>query len=291
MNAMFCSHIPNEDEHTEWIARRGLMTKNFAHDDATTAKKFLDELTIFSVSEPESREVSKPCATTVRQEESASSSVSSSSVEEEEVLWKTAVDPHSGRTYYYHSITRQTTWIKPDEIRAMEKRLKEEERRMDKIFFKEMELNIYKSLERGEYIPGVKQESKHMMIPSTPAEETPSIEGTKQRVRTISGMDESLLAQLKIGTVPLAVSTTYTAPKKTSTAPSDIRGRPPLPRRVSRGRSSDSMSLSPEEDSAMFPDVSSRDSELVEKSCWMHPLMKMSNSRRPWEFLLKIRIM
>lgn len=262
MGTMFCSHIPDEEEDKEWIAHRGLVTKNA---NAATAKKFLDELVIFSVSEPdESRESTEHSSTTIRQESSLSET--SSTKKEEEVLWKETVDSDSGRKYYYHSVTRQTQWCKPDEIRAMEKRLKQEKRRQDKIFFKEMELNIYKSLEKKERIPGV-SDSKEIEIPSTPADETPSIEGTKQRVRTISGMDESLLAQLKIGPKPATPTTTVatTVSKKVSststTAPADVRGRPPLPRRTASTSRSDSMSLSPEERDANFLELARQDSD------------------------------
>jgi len=260
MSTMFCSHIPNEKEDQEWIGRRGLITKN---GNTATAEKFLAELSIFAVSEPESRE--SPNDSSVKRLESTTpEDAPSVKKEEEEVLWKAAVDPHSGRTYYYHSVTRQTQWHKPDEIRAMEKRLKLEKKRQDKLFFKEMERNIYKSLEKKERIPGV-TESKHMVIPSTPAEETPSIEGTKQRVRTISGMDECMLAQL-YGVKPVlstaTVATVSMVPKKTVTTTTvsfDIVGRPPLPPRVpSRA---DSMSLSPEERDPKFTDLNHRDSD------------------------------
>mmetsp|Transcript_7616 Transcript_7616/g.18661 ORF Transcript_7616/g.18661 Transcript_7616/m.18661 type:complete len:260 (-) Transcript_7616:392-1171(-) len=35
-------------------------------------------------------------------------------------IWKTAIDPKSGRTYYYHTATRETTWNKPSARRLYE---------------------------------------------------------------------------------------------------------------------------------------------------------------------------
>lgn len=253
MGIMFCSHIPNEEEDTQWIARRGMVSKN---GNTATAQRFLDELSIFAVSAPtadESRE-STEFTTLTRQESSVSEASSVKKKKDpEECLWKPAVDPHSGRTYYYHSETRKTTWQKPKEILVMEKRAKEEKKRQDELFFKEMERNIYTSLKKKESIPGV---TESIVIPSTPAEETPSIEGTKQRVRTISNMDESLLAQLFIGpkaAVPTAAAIVAVPKKQTTTTPSttappvDVRGRPPLPRRQPSANRADSMSLSPDD--------------------------------------------
>jgi hypothetical protein len=89
---MFCSHTSDEEDQ-EWINRRGMVSsKNAQHDKA---KRFLDELTIFSVSPVESKV-------------NSSASLAPAVVPE----WKTAVDPHSGRTYYYDSITRKTQWEK-----------------------------------------------------------------------------------------------------------------------------------------------------------------------------------
>lgn len=265
----FCSHIPNEQEDNEWIARRGLIassSKNVNNANAT-AMKFLNELDVFSVREPESRESTED---SLKRQETSIISESSSTTNEnndEEILWKEAVDPRSGKAYFYHTVTRKTQWHKPDEIRAMEKRLKEEKRRQDKLFFAEMERNIIKSLEKKECIPGLEQTSEVLKIPSTPADETPSIEGTKQRVRTISCMDESLLAQLNTGP-KRAVPTAAVVPKKptsTTAPPVDIRGRPPLPRRPSsRDIAPDSMTLSPDDCDAKYPDLTRRDSEGAE---------------------------
>ena len=36
------------------------------------------------------------------------------------LIWKSVVDPNSGRTYYYHRKTRETTWIKPEAMKQYE---------------------------------------------------------------------------------------------------------------------------------------------------------------------------
>mmetsp|Transcript_26456 Transcript_26456/g.62156 ORF Transcript_26456/g.62156 Transcript_26456/m.62156 type:complete len:1047 (-) Transcript_26456:1307-4447(-) len=36
------------------------------------------------------------------------------------LIWKSVVDPNSGRTYYYHRKTRETTWIEPEAIKQYE---------------------------------------------------------------------------------------------------------------------------------------------------------------------------
>mmetsp|Transcript_2242 Transcript_2242/g.3145 ORF Transcript_2242/g.3145 Transcript_2242/m.3145 type:complete len:787 (+) Transcript_2242:88-2448(+) len=152
--------------------------------------------------------------------------------------WKTAIDPASGRTYYYDSVSRRTQWEKPPEIRAMERAKRKEKRRLDKLFFAEMEQNIYDSLARGECIPSSSSSSSsgsnHATSTSTTSNsdtksgneknqnqhepqsnhpytkqqqsyprmiaspKTNSQRITEQRVRTISGMDEMLLNELSV---------------------------------------------------------------------------------------------
>lgn len=41
-------------------------------------------------------------------------------------LWKAVVDKNSGRTYYYHRKTRETTWHMPEELKRLEEETKEE---------------------------------------------------------------------------------------------------------------------------------------------------------------------
>jgi hypothetical protein len=72
----------------------------------------------------------------------------------------------------------------------MEKKMKQERRKRDRKFFEEMEKNIMKSLQRGEVIPGIPyKETKKEGPPKEPLPKT--------RVRTISGMDDFLLAELR----------------------------------------------------------------------------------------------
>jgi hypothetical protein len=124
-----------------------------------------------------------------------------------------------------------------------------EKKRQLRAFFNEMEDNIYKSLERGEYITGAKKLTIEAPAhePMVPVVTMVTAMDEKSRIRTISGMDESLLVELKLGTKP-AVATVPVAPKTHSTAP--IRGRPPLPTGQRSNReldTIDSFSLSPEE--------------------------------------------
>ncbi|KAF4034545.1 Cyclin [Phytophthora infestans] len=62
----------------------------------------------------------------------------------EPVAWRVAVDPKSKKPYYYHPITRETTWKKPEELVAAETREKRQ-------FFSVMENNIRLKLRDGYY--------------------------------------------------------------------------------------------------------------------------------------------
>lgn len=60
------------------------------------------------------------------------------------VEWRVAIDPKTKRPYYYHPITRQTTWKKPQELVDKEKRERAN-------FFASMENNIRTKLREGNW--------------------------------------------------------------------------------------------------------------------------------------------
>ena len=69
-------------------------------------------------------------------------------------VWRSAVDPKTGRTYYYDVVTKQTQWRKPLELATDEERKAiEEKERKQKEFFAAMESNILKSLAGGSLVP------------------------------------------------------------------------------------------------------------------------------------------
>lgn len=128
-------------------------------------------------------------------------------------VWKSAVDPKSGRTYYYDAITRETQWRKPLELASPSERaamaLKEKKQ---KDFFAAMEANILNSMAAG-VMPGTPrvgmgeaEEVAPLMRVSTKG--VPKPVGL---VRTISSMDDALLAEL--------TKTNLLDPSPTSTIP------------------------------------------------------------------------
>lgn len=84
-----------------------------------------------------------PVAAQQQQQPTAAASSNASS----RVEWRVAVDPKSKRPYYYHPLTRETTWKKPQA-------LVEKETREKKQFFLSMENNIRTKLRTGTWLQG-----------------------------------------------------------------------------------------------------------------------------------------
>ncbi len=129
--------------------------------------------------------------------------------------WKSAVDPRSGQTYYFHEITRETQWRKPMELASdEEKSAMEEKEQKEKDFFAAMEANILNSLSRG-VIPGTPAQDRSSAATKEEESGAPDDErnasriesrhslrrvrsraGRPEFVRTISTMDESVLTDV-----------------------------------------------------------------------------------------------
>ena len=211
-------------------------------------------------------------------------------------FWKTAVDPATGNRYYYDSVTRVTQWEKPAELRALERQQKEERRKSDELFFREMEKNVQKSLEKGELIPGIlsaNQDSTtknslqsflHVGPPREPMSPPQNVSSDNlgsspgSRIRTISAMDEVLLAELLQrdtgNTVPIEVRNRDDLPQRypsmehTSLPKS---GRPPLPTCSSQSRRNIA-----DEDEDQCPMELSPDTVPIDKKS--HPFLRDSSS-------------
>lgn len=115
--------------------------------------------------------------------------------------WKSAIDPKSGRRYYYDVHTRETQWHKPIELATKaERRAIEEKERKQKDFFKAMEKNILKSMQVGQ-VPGSQSFEQEDTVESLPTSSKPKVLSKRHRpkpqlLRTISSMDNELLQEL-----------------------------------------------------------------------------------------------
>jgi len=107
--------------------------------------------------------------------------------------WKSAVDPKTGRTYYYNVKTRETQWRKPMALASSaEKAEMEAKERKQKEFFASMEQNILNSMATGS-VPPVKQ------MTARQREASLRLSGNSARpglIRTISSMEDTVLKDL-----------------------------------------------------------------------------------------------
>jgi len=115
--------------------------------------------------------------------------------------WRSAVDPKSGRPYYYDAVSRETQWNKPLELASeSERRAIEMKEKNQRDFFSSMEANILKCLEKGEMpmTPTTcQQEDKVKPLKSRPLLKKDI--SRPRLIRTISSMDVELLTELTKG--------------------------------------------------------------------------------------------
>uniref|UniRef100_K3X1X9 WW domain-containing protein n=1 Tax=Globisporangium ultimum (strain ATCC 200006 / CBS 805.95 / DAOM BR144) TaxID=431595 RepID=K3X1X9_GLOUD len=89
---------------------------------------------------------------------SSTTSSSDNDTNNRAVEWRVAVDPKSKRPYYYHPITRETTWKKPQELVDKEKREKAQ-------FFVAMENNIRSKLRAGNWPLNQQEDEDNNTVP------------------------------------------------------------------------------------------------------------------------------
>jgi hypothetical protein len=114
-----------------------------------------------------------------------------SSIQEQHNSWQSAVDPKSGRTYYFNTITRETQWRMPMELASeSERAIMEAKERKQKEFFACMEANILRNFASGTI--GTPKQGELKKDPSAKKEmlKRPNM------VRTISSMDEFVLKEI-----------------------------------------------------------------------------------------------
>jgi Cyclin, N-terminal domain len=105
----------------------------------------------------------------------------------------------------------------------MEKQKKSQRRKRDKLFFREMEKNILKSLSRREMVPGI---PKAKLEPSGPPLEP---RNANRNIRTLSRMDDTILAELREDVVSPAEFDRAMQQTRNKQPRNSPRGRPPLP--------------------------------------------------------------
>ncbi|KAL3937710.1 MAG: hypothetical protein SGBAC_007237 [Bacillariaceae sp.] len=170
--------------------------------------------------------------------------------------WKTAKDPRTGRPYYYHSKTRVTQWEKPAEVKALEKKIRQEKKRQDTTFFREMEQNLQRSIGRGELIPGIGREE---IVKQTSPRKDPKIQSQRKHVRTISRMNGHISFEEDDTRGASSIVRKFSKPTGNLHLQTASVGQPPRPDRFGKPPKmparTTSMELSPEEERPKAPPI------------------------------------
>ncbi len=136
----------------------------------------------------------------------------------EATSWKTAVDPKSGRTYYYNTKTLETQWRKPlCCATSSERRAAIKKEKQTLAFFASMEQNILRTIQQQPHpsATGPSQQQRHYsMVETYPRHVNDFMEGSAHAqhrresepptsfqtpfklIRTISSMEDTVLAAL-----------------------------------------------------------------------------------------------
>ena len=152
-------------------------------------------------------------------------------------LWSTISIPWYLKHVFYVLMIGQQ-FLQPDEVRAMEKQQRKERRKRDRIFFAEMEQNMRVYFADGRLTKDYTAEELANLVGGPPKEPLAlQIPTKQQRIRTISAMDEHMLAQVDVdGHTPSSKSITSSKQKARPHLPTNppqslipVPGRPPLP--------------------------------------------------------------
>ena len=124
--------------------------------------------------------------------------MSRSGSKQDHVDWKSAVDPKTGRVYYYNKKTRVSQWKKPLELASdteREEMIQQEQQQRE--FFETMEANILKNMHSLSLMENAIQ--AETAIKSEESIQKASIPKPSGMIRTISTMDENVLKDLVQG--------------------------------------------------------------------------------------------
>ena len=197
-------------------------------------------------------------------------------------VWRSAVDPKSGRTYYYDVHTRETQWRKPLELASdSERQALARKEQQQKEFFASMEANILKCMQVGQ-VPGMspslasssppilEDQVKTLPRSQTPMSSKVTVSDSRSSgvidkpklLRTISSMDDKILQELTRECCSISPNSTTTSYFNEPHRKNGLKQRP----NVSRADSCPPMSLLRENHDNPLPSFATRDETMI-KSC------------------------
>ena len=133
--------------------------------------------------------------------------------------WKSVVDANSGKPYYYHRKTRETTWTEPDEHKAYPLALLKYQRDMKK--YEEQQAGVQK--EDSEELIQKKEEIRALFAQLSPAGAPP--DAADQVLKLYEGREDKLLSQLREKNEPQPFDEPAPSPSETPAISLSEKGR------------------------------------------------------------------